>query len=247
MSEHSTALTPFNFGDQPIRIEDRNGEPWFVLSDVCRVLEISNVGNAAARLDDDERDDIALADAIGRTQRVVAVNESGLYRLVLRSRKPSAKRFGKWVTGDVLPSIRRMGSYGQPAQAIDLNDTATLHRLLLSHTGKMLASEERIAELEPKAQALETLTNAGEGSLPVTHAAKVLSVRPGRLFDWLEASGWLYRGAEGLMGYQVRIDQGLIEHKAHRVDRGARPAKLVTRVLLTAKGIARLAELGAGR
>jgi prophage antirepressor-like protein len=240
------SLVPFNFGDQPIRLEDREGEPWFVLSDVCRVLDIANVGNAAARLDDDERDDIALADAIGRTQNVVAVNESGLYRLILRSRKESAKRFSKWLTSEVLPSIRRTGGYGGAAAALDLMDPRTLQQLLLSQTGKALAQEERIATLEPQAAALDQLTRAN-GSLAVTHAAKAIGVQPRRLFDWLEANHWLYRGANGLVAYQAKIAAGLLEHKIDRIDRGPeKPAKIVNRALVTPKGMARLAELKAG-
>lgn len=240
------AIVPFQFGDQPVRISDRDGQPWFVLADVCRVLGLSNVGNAAARLDEDERDDIALTDAIGREQQTIVINEPGLYRLIFRSRKEAAQRFSKWVTADVLPAIRRTGSYGAPAAPLDLTDTATLHRLLLSHTGKALASEERIAELEPQAAALAQLTEA-HGSLAVTHAAKAMGVRPGRLFDWLEKNSWLYRGNDGLVGYQTKIDQGLIEHKVHRLDRGPlKQAKLVNHALITPKGIARLTALGAG-
>ena len=241
------AIVPFNFGEMPIRIEDRGGAPWFVLSDVCRVLDLTNVGNAAARLDDDERDDIRLTDAIGRAQSVIAINESGLYRLVLGSRKESAKRFSKWVTSEVLPSIRSTGSYGAPAPALDLTDTATLHRLLLIHTGKALAQEERIAELEPQAAALHQLTVAA-GSLAVTHAAKAMGVKPGKLFAWLEANAWLYRGADGLVGYQAKIDTGYIEHKVTRLDRGRdRPAKIVNQPLLTPKGMAKLTAIGAGK
>jgi anti-repressor protein len=116
MEERMDAIVPFNFGDQPIRIEDRGGAPWFVLADVCRVLGLANVGDAAARVRDSERDDIALTDAIGREQMAIAVNEAGLYRLIMRSRKPAAERFSDWVVGEMLPSIRKTGSYGAPAQ-----------------------------------------------------------------------------------------------------------------------------------
>jgi anti-repressor protein len=127
-----------------------------------------------------------------------------------------------------------------------LTDAATLQRLLLGMTGKALATEERLAELEPQAAALDQLTDA-HGALAVTHAAKAMGVKPGKLFHWLEANGWMYRGADGLIGYQTKVDQGLIEHKVHRHDRGPdRPAKLINRALLTAKGVARLTELRAG-
>jgi len=240
------AIVPFSFGDQPIRISDRDGQPWFVLADVCRVLEHSNPSVAARRLDDDERDDLNISDPIGRMQSTTVINESGLYRLVLTSRTAAAKRFSKWVTSEVLPAIRRTGRYGAAAPSIDLMDTATLHRLLLDHTGRTMAIEERVAELEPKAAALDQLTATG-GSMSITAAAKSMGVKPSALFDWLEAQRWLYRGADGLLGYQAKIDQGLVEHKVQRLDRGRERPRVVTQALLTPKGIARLTEAGAGR
>jgi len=91
---------------------DRNGEPWFILYEVCRKLGIANPSDAATRLDDDERDNLGITDAIGRLRPTVVINESGLYSLILSSRKPEAKRFKKWVTSEVLPSIRKTGAYG---------------------------------------------------------------------------------------------------------------------------------------
>lgn len=90
----------------------RGDEPWFVLADVCRSLEIANPRDAAGRLDDDERDAVVIADAIGRAQQQTIINESGLYNLILTSRKEGAKRFKKWVTSQVLPAIRKTGGYG---------------------------------------------------------------------------------------------------------------------------------------
>lgn len=90
----------------------RDGEPWFVLADVCGALEIANPRDAAGRLDDDERDAVGITDTIGRSQQQTIINESGLYSLILTSRKDGAKRFKKWVTSEVLPSIRKTGGYG---------------------------------------------------------------------------------------------------------------------------------------
>jgi anti-repressor protein len=103
----------FDFETSPVRVVDREGNPWFVLADVCRALEIANVGVAAARLDDDERNSICNTDVNrGRgNPNLVVINESGLYSLILTSRKDSAKRFKRWVTGTVLPSIRKHGGY----------------------------------------------------------------------------------------------------------------------------------------
>jgi prophage antirepressor-like protein len=92
------------------RIIDRNGEPWFVLGEVCRELEISNASDAARRLDDDEKGVVNI-DTLGGPQKTLIINESGLYSLILTSRKEAAKKFKKWVTAEVLPSIRRTGNY----------------------------------------------------------------------------------------------------------------------------------------
>ena len=106
-------IVPFSFENHPIRVADQNGDPWFVLADACAVLDISNVGNAAARLDDDEKDSIRNPD-VNRSRGnpdLIVINESGLWSLVLTSRKPAAKRFKKWVTSEVIPSIRKTGGY----------------------------------------------------------------------------------------------------------------------------------------
>lgn len=111
------ALKVFEYENQrPFRIIDRNGEPWFVLVDVCAELEIANPRDAASRLDDDEKSDVGITDTssngVAQRRQMTIINESGLYSLILTSRKPSAKRFKKWVTAEVLPSIRRTGRFG---------------------------------------------------------------------------------------------------------------------------------------
>lgn len=104
----------FNFSQEkaPIRVQLINSEPWFVAKDVCEVLGIANHKDAASRLDEDERRVVGITDPIGRPQTVTAVSESGLYSLVFQSRKAEAKKFRKWVTSEVLPSIRKKGYYG---------------------------------------------------------------------------------------------------------------------------------------
>lgn len=104
----------FNFSQEkaPIRVQLINSEPWFVAKDVCEVLGIANHKDAASRFDEDERRGVGITDPIGRPQTVTAVSESGLYSLVFQSRKAEAKKFRKWVTSEVLPSIRKKGYYG---------------------------------------------------------------------------------------------------------------------------------------
>lgn len=102
------------FEEQSVRIvKDENGEPWFVAKDVCDVLTLGNSRDATSRLDDDEKADVGITD--GRQERLmVIVNESGLYSLIIRSNKTEAKKFKRWITHDVLPSIRKTGGYGIP-------------------------------------------------------------------------------------------------------------------------------------
>lgn len=96
---------------EKFRVIDRDGNPWFVLKEVCTKLGIANPSDAASRLDDDEKSALGITDPHGRTQKTIIINESGLYSLILRSRKPEAKAFKKWITSEVLPSIRKTGSY----------------------------------------------------------------------------------------------------------------------------------------
>ena len=104
------AAMPFVFEGAEVRVVMRDGAPWFVLADVCRVLEIAEAHRAASRLDDDEKGRHTMTTP-GGPQEMAVINESGLYSLTMTSRKEGARRFKKWVTGEVLPSIRRDGGY----------------------------------------------------------------------------------------------------------------------------------------
>jgi len=94
----------------------KDGEPWFVAADVCRVLEIGNPSQALARLDDDEKSSIRSTDVTpsGGNPNISIVNEPGLYALVLGSRKQEAKAFKRWITHEVIPTIRKHGAYMTP-------------------------------------------------------------------------------------------------------------------------------------
>ena len=104
-------ITSWNYESSEIRTIQKDGEPWFVLADVCKVLELSSPHKVADRLENDERNQIPVTDSLGRYQNTAIINESGLYTVILRSDKPQAKPFRKWVTSVVLPSIRKTGSY----------------------------------------------------------------------------------------------------------------------------------------
>lgn len=117
---NENGIQVWNYESSEIRTVQVNGEPWFVLSDVCKVLEISNSRNISSRLEPDEKG-VTLVDTLGGAQQMTIINESGLYTVILRSDKPQAKPFRKWVTSEVLPSIRKHGSYSVQSQFADLS------------------------------------------------------------------------------------------------------------------------------
>lgn len=111
-------LQVFQYNSMDVRTVQKAGEPWFVLKDVCQVLDISHVKDTADRLDQDEVGQTEVIDRLGRKQMTTIISESGLYAVILRSDKPEAKPFRKWVTAEVLPSIRRNGGYIQGQEGL---------------------------------------------------------------------------------------------------------------------------------
>lgn len=108
MDNKIIAFTNPEFGE--VRTLNIENEPWFVAADVCKALDLGNASMTLSRLDDDEKG-VSLIDTLGGVQNMVTVNEPGLYTLVLGSRKPEAKAFKRWITHDVIPSIRKNGGY----------------------------------------------------------------------------------------------------------------------------------------
>lgn len=124
-------ITPFNFGSNIVRVVSRNNDPWFIANDVCKALGYSNTSKAIAdHLDDDER----YNESLDRGGSLLLISESGLYALILRSRKPEARKFAKWVTSEVLPTIRKTGSYQSDTQS---QRTALAHQLASQATAQV--------------------------------------------------------------------------------------------------------------
>nr|DAS94042.1 MAG TPA: hypothetical protein [Caudoviricetes sp.] len=154
-------LTTFNFQNYTIRNITINDEPWFVAKDICDAIDIINVSDSLLSVDDDEKRIIRRDDpeflTIGNTegqkggaQSMTLVNESGLYSLVMRSRKPEAKAFRKWVTSEVLPSIRKTGSY-------DINSRPlTQAEIILASAQQLVAHERTIREHDSRIEVLES-------------------------------------------------------------------------------------------
>lgn len=129
------------FGE--VRTLTRDGEPWFVLRDVCDALAIASTKDAFARLDDDERGFAPIVDSAGRAQKTSIINESGLYSVIMRSNKPEAKPFRKWVTSEVLPSIRKTGGYTAKPMTLTEN-VAAQAQILLEQEQRLTRIEQRV-------------------------------------------------------------------------------------------------------
>ena len=233
-----SALVPFEFDNVQVRVVQIDGVPYFVASDVCGVLGISNHRDAVVKLDADEKRGVGLTDAIGREQETTVVNESGLYTLILRCRDAVtdgtvAHRFRKWVTGTVLPQIRATGSFRPLAETLDLTDSNVLRRLLLQECTKSIEYQNRakIAEAtievtQPKADCYDLIANA-EGLFNITQAAKLLGQSPTKFMMFLRA-GYLYQRGSAPIPRQEYIDRGILSLKVHMVNDKARPQSLVT-------------------
>lgn len=131
----------FHYKSSEVRTVELNGEPWFVLKDVCAVLGISNHKMTAQRLDADEVSLTDLTDSMGRQQETTVINESGLYNVILRSDKPEAKPFRKWVTSEVLPSIRKTGSYTMPKLSKEMQALFLLDQRTVQQDARLTALE----------------------------------------------------------------------------------------------------------
>ncbi len=133
----------FHYNGSRLRTVIKDGEPWFVARDVCDILEIANGRDALNRIDEDEKG-VVLTDTPGGTQQMAAVNEPGLYSLVLGSRKQEAKQFKRWVTHEVLPDIRKTGVYVVPT---------SLEDLIIMQAQSVKELKTKVEQIEERAQA----------------------------------------------------------------------------------------------
>lgn len=150
-------VVPFNFNGLAVRTISINNSPWFVAKDVCDVLEHSNVSKACANLDDDEKG-ITKSYTLGGVQELLTINESGLYALILRSNKPNAKAFRKWVTSEVLPAIRQTGKYDARAElTLEQKHIALLEKhiqLLENGVSRRTSKASPLFQLDPPQKAV---------------------------------------------------------------------------------------------
>lgn len=207
----------FKYENKDVRTVEMNGEPWFVLKDVCAVLGISNHKMTAQRLDSDEVILTDLTDSMGRQQETTVINESGLYNVILRSDKPEAKPFRKWVTSEVLPSIRKNGGYiaGQE----QLTPSELMAKALLVANKTLAEREARISELtvqnaimQPKAEYFDELVDRNLLT-SFRETAKQLGVEEKKFISFLMEKKYIYRDKKAKLMPYADKNNGLFEVK----------------------------------
>ena len=203
------------FGSLRAVRKEPQGEPWFVAKDVCGCLDLTNAAQTLSYLDDDEKGIIS-NDTPGGKQQMLVISEPGLYSLILRSRKPEAKAFKRWVTHEILPSIRKTGHYGAPETEDEILARALViaeGRLgMLSHAVSEL--QEQIALDAPKVELAEAIMETEE-CVSINQFAKILKQRgldigANRLYRDLRRDGYLMRrrGTNWNMPTQRMMDKG---------------------------------------
>lgn len=227
-----------------VRAVVKDGEPWFVAKDVCNALSIADSKSSLRFLEDEEKG-VHSMHTLGGTQQVSIINESGLYSLILRSRKPEAKKFKKWVTAEILPSIRKHGVYATGEKLEEMladPDTMILTlQVLKTEREKRKVLEEKAVEDSPKVLFADAVM-ASNSSISIRELARLLhqnhiDIGQNRLFRQLREEGYLCKsGADYNLPTQQAMDLGLFEvKKGAYID--SKGSSIVTRTTkVTGKG-----------
>ena len=243
------ALQVFEYEGTKVRTVLIDGEAWLVAKDVCEVLGLTNPTEALRSLDEDERSSLRITEGTspnGGNPNVNVINEAGLYKLTFKSRKPAAKEFTRWVTHEVLPSIRKHGAYLTPAKMEELlSDPDLIIRLaqeLKAERQRSEALEAQAASDRPKVIFAEAV-DASQSSILIGNLAKVLAqngvkIGQNRLFAWLRERHYLMscRGERWNMPTQESLEQGLFEVKTRVINNPDGSTKITHTTKVTGKG-----------
>lgn len=205
----------FNFENHEVRSLLINSEPWFVGKDVAKILGYKDTSDALKKhVDGEDKLTRRFADS-GQSREMYIINESGLYSLVLSSKLPSAKKFKRWVTSEVLPALRKTGQY----QVKELSGSELMAKALIEAQNVLAAKDKQIEEMKPKALFADAVATS-HTSILVGELAKILKqngIEMGqkRLFAWLREKGYLIKrqGTDYNMPTQKSMDLGLFEIK----------------------------------
>ncbi|OTP28294.1 phage antirepressor KilAC domain-containing protein [Enterococcus mundtii] len=232
----------FNFEQNEVRTILVNDEPYFVGKDVAEVLGYSNTQKAILNHVDEEDKGVTKWDTLGGKQNMTIINESGLYSLILKSKLPSARKFKRWVTSEVLPSIRKNGAYLTDQKAYEITHNPNSLADLLLQAGEQLKQKDLvIQEMQPKALFSDAVRGSVNSCL-IKELATILkqnsiNIGQNRLFIWLRENGYLCRdGRRKNQPTQRSMDLGIMDVREHV--RTNSQGELVTKFtpLVTGKG-----------
>lgn len=215
-------LQVFTYEEKEVRTIQRNGQPWWVLKDVCEVLELSNSRMVADRLDEDEKG-VSIIDTLGGKQELTVISESGLYNVILLSRKPEARKFKRWVTHEVLPQIRKHGAYITTSKLEEIMNDPDSWIKLLTTLKEERQEKERLqfqaAEDKPKVVFADAVS-VSDGTILIGELAKILkgngmNIGQNRLFERLRQDGFLIKrkGTDYNAPTQKAMELGLFRVK----------------------------------
>jgi anti-repressor protein len=247
----SSEINPFQFEGRNVRLVDQEGETWFMATDAARELGYREAYDLTRSLDDDEKGTHTVRTPSG-DQEMSIISEPGLYRAIIQRRANkkhdaslTAKigRFQRWVFHDVLPSIRKTGGYKSAPALPDFTSPAMAARAWAEQFEGRQKAEMAALEMAPSVAALDRIAGC-DGSLCITEAAKALQIRPKQLFTHMRAKEWIYRraGAPSDLGYQARVQAGLLEHKVTTILKPDGLERIVEQVRVTPKGLTVLAK-----
>ena len=234
-------IQTFDFDGSGIRALTIDEEPYFVGKDVAQVLGYSNPRDAIAKHVDAEDKGVAKCDTLGGQQNQTVINESGLYSLILGSKLPEAKRFKRWVTSEVLPSLRRNGMYAMD-ELLDNPDLAinALQKLKEEREARRQL-ELQNEQMKPKALFAEAVETSST-SILIGDMAKLLrqngvEVGQRRLFDWLRTNGWLMKTGESRnMPTQEAMEKGYFEIRERTISNPDGSVRIAKTTKVTGKG-----------
>lgn len=228
-------LQLFNFENNQVRTLLINDEPWFVGKDVAEILGYSKARNAiAAHVDDDDKKGAPIQGDLGGTQEMTVINESGVYALVFGSKLPSAKRFKHWLTSEVLPQIRKTGSYASP----QLTGEELMAKALIEANSVLARQSKQLEEQKPKVLFADSVI-ASKGSILVRELAKLIKqngydIGEKKLYRWLREKGYICKNSTEPT--QMAMNLGLFEIVVRTIERGDAPPKVTRTTKVTGKG-----------
>lgn len=231
-------LKQFNFENNQVRTLLINDEPWFVGKDVAEILGYSNPRDALSKhVDSEDKNSVAIHDGNKGNPNLTIINESGVYALVFGSKLQSAKKFKHWVTSEVLPTLRKTGSYATP----QLTGEELMAKALIEAKSVLERQNKQIIEMKPKALFADTVA-ASDSSILVGQEAKLISqsgckMGQNRFFAWLRENGYLCSKGENYnMPTQKSREMDLIEIKIRTVTNPDGSVRETKTPVITGKG-----------